>query len=182
MREHSLMRWTNAVLTTLETLRLRLEPFDETHFAGLLVLNSDPLIMQFLGDGSPATQTEVLESIDTAKARWERFGFSWWSFISRQSGEIIGAGCVQHIENEAGNPVEVGWRLKRDHWGHGYATEAAQAMIGFAFDQLALPAVYATTHPSNERSINVMKRLGMRSVGLQPYYGTLAATYVLERA
>lgn len=167
--------------TTLETLRLRLEPFDETHFAGLLALNSDPLVMQFLGDGSPATPTEVRESIDTAKARWERFGFSWWSFVAKDGGEIVGAGCVQHIENEPGNPVEVGWRLKRDQWGLGYATEAARAMIGFAFDQLDLPAIYATTHPSNERSISVMKRLGMRSVGLQPYYRTLAATYVLDR-
>jgi RimJ/RimL family protein N-acetyltransferase len=181
MREHYFIQWTDAMRTLLHTSRLRLEPFDEAHFAGLLALNSDPVVMQFLGDGSPATPREVHQSIDTAKARWERFGFSWWSFIRHDSGEIIGAGCVQHIENEPGNPVEVGWRLKRDHWGHGYATEAARAMIGFAFDELCLASIYATTHPSNERSINVMKRLGMRSVGLQPYYGTLAATYVLEK-
>ncbi|MEP9322947.1 GNAT family N-acetyltransferase [Paraburkholderia phymatum] len=165
----------------LETARLRLEPFCETHFAGLLALNSEPVVMQFLGDGSPATPTEVQESIASAKHRWNRFGFSWWSFIRKGSGEIIGAGCVQHIENEPRNPVEVGWRLKRDHWGHGYATEAARAMIGFAFDVLGLASIHATTHPSNERSIKVMERLGMRSLGMQRYYGTLAATYVLER-
>ncbi|CAG9227132.1 N-acetyltransferase [Paraburkholderia sabiae] len=167
--------------TLLETLRLRLEPFDETHFAGLLALNSDPVVMQFLGDGSPATAVEVQASIASAKERWERFGFSWWSITRQDSDEIIGAGCVQHIENEPGNPVEIGWRLKRDHWGHGYATEAARAMIAFAFDVLGVAAIHATTHPSNERSINVMKRLGMRSLGLQPYYGRLVAVYVLER-
>lgn len=167
--------------TLLETLRLRLEPFDETHFAGLLALNSDPVVMQFLGDGSPATAVEVQASIASAKERWERFGFSWWSIIRQDSDEIIGAGCVQHIENEPGNPVEIGWRLKRDHWGHGYATEAARAMIAFAFNVLGVAAIHATTHPSNERSINVMKRLGMRSLGLQPYYGRLVAVYVLER-
>lgn len=167
--------------TLLETLRLRLEPFDETHFAGLLALNSDPVVMQFLGDGSPATAVEVQASIASAKERWERFGFSWWSIIRQDSDEIIGAGCVQHIENEPGNPVEIGWRLKRDHWGHGYATEAARAMIAFAFNVLGVAAIHATTHPSNERSINVMKRLGMRSLGLQPYYGRLVAVYVLDR-
>ena len=167
--------------TLLETLRLRLEPFDETHFAGLLALNSDPVVMQFLGDGLPATAVEVQASIASAKERWERFGFSWWSIIRQDSDEIIGAGCVQHIENEPGNPVEIGWRLKRDHWGHGYATEAARAMIAFAFDVLGVAAIHATTHPSNERSINVMKRLGMRSLGLQPYSGRLVAVYVLER-
>jgi RimJ/RimL family protein N-acetyltransferase len=167
--------------TPLETARLRLEPFDETHFAGLLALNSDPVVMQYLGDGWPATATEVQESIDSAKERWDRFGFSWWTIVRKDNGEIIGAGCVQHIENEPGNPVEVGWRLTRDHWGHGYATEAARAMVAFAFDVLGLASIHATTHPSNVRSINVMKRLGMRSLGLQPYYGALAATFVLEK-
>ncbi|MBN3753483.1 GNAT family N-acetyltransferase [Paraburkholderia sp. Tr-20389] len=167
--------------TPLETARLRLEPFDETHFAGLLALNSDPVVMQYLGDGSIATAMEVQATIDSARQRWDQFGFSWWSIIRKDNGEIIGAGCVQHIENEPRNPVEVGWRLKRDHWGHGYATEAAHAMIAFAFDVLGLASIHATTHPSNERSIKVVKRLGMRCLGLQPYYGTMAATYVLKR-
>jgi len=167
--------------TTLQTARLRLEPFDDAHFAGLLALSSDPAVMRFLGDGLPATPREVRDSIATAKACWLRFGFSWWAFVRKDDGEIVGAGCVQHMENDASHPVEIGWRLKRDHWGHGYATEAARAMIGFAFDELGLKSIYATTHPSNERSLKVMKRLGMRSVGLQPYHGRLAATFVLDR-
>ncbi|MEM5343791.1 GNAT family N-acetyltransferase [Paraburkholderia azotifigens] len=108
---------------------------------------------------------EGRESIESAKERWDQFGFSWWSIIRKDSGEIIGAGCVQHIENEPDNPVEVGWRLKRDRWGHGYATEAARAMIAFAFDVLGLAAIHATTHPSNERSINVIKRWGCEVLG-----------------
>ncbi len=79
-----------------------------------------------LGDGSPATAMEVEESIESAKERWDQFGFSCWSIIRKDSGEIIGAGCVQHIGNELDNPVEVGWRLKRNRWSHGYATEAAR--------------------------------------------------------
>ncbi len=54
-------------------------------------------------------------------------------------------------------------------------------MIAFAFDVLGLAAIHATTHPSNERSINVIKRLGMRSLELRPYYGRLVAVYVMER-
>ncbi len=171
----------NDMRTVLHTERLRLEPFDEVHFVGLLALNSDAAVMRYLGDGSPATPEEVQHSIDTSKAQWDRLGFSWWAFVRSDDGELIGAGCVQHIENEPANPVEVGWRLKRAYWGRGYATEAARAMIEFAFEELGIASIFATTHPANVKSINVMKRLGMRSVGLKPYYGTLAATYVLDR-
>lgn len=167
--------------TILQTRRLRLEPFDDAHFTGLLALSSDAAVMRSLGDGLPATPDEVRDSIATAKRCWNRFGFSWWALVRKDDDEIVGAGCVQHIDNDANSPVEIGWRLKREHWGHGYATEAAHAMIAFAFDQLGLASIQATTHPSNERSLNVIKRLGMRGLGLHTHNGTLAATYVLEK-
>ena len=57
--------------------------------------------------------------------------------------------------------VEVGWRLAREHWGHGYATEAARAAVGFGFDELGLDEIVALTTPANVRSRRVMERLGM---------------------
>lgn len=57
--------------------------------------------------------------------------------------------------------VEVGWRLARSHWGRGYATEAARAALGFAFEQLDCEEVVSFTAAVNNRSIRVMRRLGM---------------------
>jgi ribosomal-protein-alanine N-acetyltransferase len=57
--------------------------------------------------------------------------------------------------------VEVGWRLAREHWGHGYATEAARAVVACAFDQLELDEIVALTTSANVRSRRVMERLGM---------------------
>jgi RimJ/RimL family protein N-acetyltransferase len=57
--------------------------------------------------------------------------------------------------------VEVGWRLGREHWGHGYATEGARAAIAFAFDELGLREIVSFTAASNDRSRRVMERLGM---------------------
>jgi RimJ/RimL family protein N-acetyltransferase len=57
--------------------------------------------------------------------------------------------------------VEVGWRLAREHWGHGYATEAARAAIAFGFDVVGLDEIVSFTSPANERSWRVMERLRM---------------------
>jgi len=58
--------------------------------------------------------------------------------------------------------VEVGWRLAREHWGHGYATEGARAALSFGFDELALDEIVSFTSDGNTRSRRIMERLGMR--------------------
>jgi RimJ/RimL family protein N-acetyltransferase len=57
--------------------------------------------------------------------------------------------------------VEIGWRLARDHWGHGYACEAAGAVLAFGFEQLGLPEIVSFTVAANTRSRRVMERIGM---------------------
>jgi RimJ/RimL family protein N-acetyltransferase len=96
------------------------------------------------------------------------------AIVKRSGNEVIGsvgfAPCLMpfgqlpsfeptsHFTNEIG----LFWALFPDHWGHGYATEAAAAMIAYGFEQLRLRRIVATTEHDNARSINVMRRLGMR--------------------
>jgi RimJ/RimL family protein N-acetyltransferase len=96
------------------------------------------------------------------------------AIVNRSANEIIGsvgfAPCLMpfgqlpsfeptpHFTNEIG----LFWALFPEHWGHGYATEAAAAMIAYAFSTLRLRRIVATTEHDNTRSINVMRRLGMR--------------------
>ena len=70
---------------------------------------------------------------ERVQARWAEHGFSWWSFFDRDSGEIVGAGCIQHLARIVTEPLEIGWRLRTDQWGKGLANEAAHAMGDFAF-------------------------------------------------
>jgi RimJ/RimL family protein N-acetyltransferase len=81
----------------------------------------------------------------------------------RAEGRFIG--CVGLTRPSFEAPftpcTEVSWRLARESWGHGYATEAARACLGFAFEELALGEVLAFTTPGNVRSWAVMRRLGM---------------------
>jgi GNAT superfamily N-acetyltransferase len=96
------------------------------------------------------------------------------AIVKRDNSQIVGsvgfAACLmpfgqlpsfeptRHFTNEIG----LFWALFPEHWGHGYATEAAAAMIAYAFEQLGLRRIVATTEHDNTRSINVMRRLGMR--------------------
>jgi RimJ/RimL family protein N-acetyltransferase len=156
-------------MTILTTARLRLEPFSETHLDGLHRMNTDPEVMRYLG-GRPETRDETQAAIERVKARWAEWGYSWWSFLELDSGELVGAGCIQHLGRDKANPLEIGWRLRRDRWGQGFASEAAQRMAAFAFDDLKAPLLCAVCHPDNAASARVMQRMGMRYRGLERWY------------
>lgn len=88
---------------------------------------------------------------------------------------------MQHLGHEHANPHEIGWRLRRDRWGQGLASEAARELARFAFQDLQAPRVYAIRHPGNLASQKVMERLGMRYVGLQSWHGDEVAVHELGR-
>ena len=177
-------------MTVLHTSRLRLEPFAERHLDGLHDMNGRPEVMRYLS-GKPETREQTAESIARVQRCWAAWGTSWWAFIDLASGRVAGAGCVQHLRKEAvlpadleplrRNPLEVGWRLHPDFWHRGLATEAAERMAAFAFDDLAAKELFAVRHPDNVESSRVMDRLGMRYRGLEAWYGTNVATHVLGR-
>jgi len=169
-------------MTVLDTPRLRLEPIADVHLAGLTEMNADPEVARYLR-GRPETPEETREMVERVKQRWAAQGYSWWALLDKQTGELIGAGCVQNLRREAtpepdlACPLEIGWRLRRDRWGQGLASEAARAMAAFAFDTLKAPELYAVCVPENTASSKVMKRLGMRELGVQTWYGQGLATY-----
>jgi RimJ/RimL family protein N-acetyltransferase len=134
----------------LDSARLRFEPMQDAHYDGLRRLNSDPLVMRFIS-GQPETPDDTHAAIARVKARWETLGYAWWSLIERDSGELIGAGCIQHLGHDTSNPHEIGWRLRPDRWGQGYAIEAAERMARFAFDDLGVPLLCAICDPENVR-------------------------------
>ncbi|HJV60201.1 MAG TPA: GNAT family N-acetyltransferase [Albitalea sp.] len=166
----------------LTTRRLRLEPCAPEHLPGLHALNADPQVMRYV-TGQPETVEQTRAMIERVQARWAEFGYSWWSFIELATGELVGAGCIQNLRRgdspvpDPSCPLEIGWRLRRDRWHQGLATEAARTMAAFAFDELKAPHLYAVCDPDNVASAAVMRRLGMESLGLDTWYGRTLATY-----
>ena len=168
-------------MTILATARLRLEPICPEHYAGLRVLNADPLVARFIG-GKPETPEETAAMIARVQGRWREFGYSWWSIFELETGELVGAGCTQHLGHDPANAHEIGWRLRPDRWGRGYATEAARCMAAFAFDELKAPLLAAVCHPENTDSARVMERLGMRYKGEEQWHAQTVSVYDISAA
>jgi RimJ/RimL family protein N-acetyltransferase len=169
-------------MAILTTARLRLEPFDLSHLDGLHEMNADPEVMRYIS-ARPERREETIAAIERVQARWCEFGYSWWSFLDRASGQVVGAGCIQNLRRtntplpDRTCPLEIGWRLRRDRWQQGLASEAAVAMADFAFGTLAAPDLYAVCDPDNAASAAVMRRLGMDDLGIDTWYGHSLRTY-----
>src|SRR5438552_8245946 len=150
-----------AAAPQLRTGRLLLRRWRETDRDPFASLNADPEVMEhFVG---PLTREESDALIDHIEAGFERRGFGFWAVEVVATEEFIGFTglAVPAFEAHFSPAVEVGWRLKRSAWGHGYATEAARASLAYGFDQAALRQIVAFTPADNLRSRAVMQRIGM---------------------
>lgn len=109
---------------------------------------------------SRAQSDDLIEAIE---AGFEVNGFGLWALELREGGGFIGfAGlAVPGFEAHFTPAVEVGWRLAREAWGKGYATEAGRAALAFGFEEAGLDQVVSFTTVANHRSRAVMERLGM---------------------
>ncbi|WP_343550323.1 GNAT family N-acetyltransferase [Pantoea sp.] len=166
----------------LETTRLRLEPFQHAHFDGLRAMENDPEIMRYISNGKVKTPEETRETIERVMQRWQQYGFSWWAICEKESDEVVGAACLQHLANQDGAPLEIGWRLNANHHGKGFATEAAQAIVQFAVEQIGVNYLVAVADPENQASQKVMQRLGMKHKGIETHYDVPCVVYELSLA
>ncbi|MDX2561138.1 GNAT family N-acetyltransferase [Streptomyces sp. TX20-6-3] len=144
----------------LRTERLVLRSWRESDREPWAAMNADTEVREHLGE--PLTREESDAVLSAMRADFQERGFGWWALEARETGEFIGRAGLDVVGPDmpfAG--VDVGWRLTRSAWGHGYATEAALACLAFGFETLALPEVIATTTVGNLRSQAVMRRIGM---------------------
>ena len=146
----------------LETKRLILRQWRKEDFLAFEKLTSDSTVMEFF----PALLSKE-ESDDLAQKFYDLIascGWGFWAVEERESGHFIGyVGLHEPASNLPFNPcVEIGWRLLKEYWGRGYATEAGEEALRFAFEELKLDEVLSFTALVNHRSEAVMKRLGMK--------------------
>ena len=146
----------------IETERLHLRDWTEADIAPFLRHTNTPAVMRWLG--GVRTEAEQHELIGRMM-RWQKErGFTFWVVERKADGELLGF-CGLKLADTPGSPIEgmheVGWRLREDVWGQGYAKEAAIAALDFAFDQIGAERVVAITFPPNAASWGLMERLGM---------------------
>ena len=149
-------------MAELSTARLSLRHWRPGDRAPFAALNADPEVMRWFP--APLTRAASDTLADRIEADMTRQGWGLWALEERASGAFIGfTGLARPSFDAPFMPtVEIGWRLARSAWGSGFATEAAGAVVAFAFDELGLDEIVSFTVEHNERSRAVMRRLGMR--------------------
>ena len=143
----------------LRTERLLLRPWREGDREAWAALNADPEVMAHFP--SVLTRAEADAAFDRIAAAIDDRGWGLWAVDV--NGAFLGFTGLQPVPADLpfAPALEVGWRLARSAWGHGYATEAARAALGVAFEELGYDEVVSMTAVTNERSRRVMERLGM---------------------
>lgn len=146
----------------LVTERLLLRRWRRSDREPFAALNADPRVMEHFPGGLSEVQSRDL--IRRIEEHFDTYGFGFWAVEVPGVADCIGFTGLKRVTFDAHftPAVEVAWRLAAEHWGRGYATEAARAAVGHAFGPLDLDEVVSFTVPANTRSRAVMERLGMR--------------------
>ncbi len=171
----------------INTERLALRPWNDSDVDFVFDLYSRWVVQRFIGN-EPA----VMESRSEAVDRLERFKaldhpvHGIWAVTRKEDGLPVGTLLLKPIPASGEEPlepssdVEIGWHFHPDHWGNGFASEAATAVLEHAFAG-GLPQVVAVTNPANEASQSVCRRLGMEHKGQsKKYYNAKCELFVIS--
>ena len=133
-------------------------PEDRAPFAEM---NADPRVMEFFPQLLSREESDSL--VDRIEAHFAEHGYGLWAVEVPGSADFIGfvGLCRPRFTAHFTPCVEVGWRIAAEHWGRGYATEAARAAVDAGFKTVGLEEIVSMTVPSNVRSRRVMEKLGM---------------------
>lgn len=147
----------------LETKRLILRQWQDADYPHFARMCADPEVMKYFP--SVLTESESHQLADRIRALIDKNGWGFWAVELKSTREFIGFVGLNAQDGESGLPnapmLEIGWRTASQHWHKGYATEAAEQAIRYAFFVLGVDDVYSFTAKANIPSQMVMKRLGM---------------------
>lgn len=175
----------------LHTARLHIRDWRPSQDAAdAFAIYGDEQVMQWIGDRTPDSNLAVtyarLTRYRKRTVSGQPQGTGSWAVVIRADADV-GPGLARYRNRVIGNVllvplpiqeqqlsdrIEIGWHFNPACWGHGFATEAAQAVMDYGFEALGLPHIYAVTYPENGRSQAVTRRLGMVPQGTtQAYHG-----------
>jgi RimJ/RimL family protein N-acetyltransferase len=150
-----------SAIVTLCGSRVRLRRWQDEDRQAFATMSCDARVMEFFPNRLSRTESDAM--VDRIEEHFNKRGFGLWVIEVPDVARFIGfAGLLVPRFSAHFTPcVEVGWRLAFEHWGHGYATEAARLALGYGFETLAFSEIVSYTATANHRSRAVMERLGM---------------------
>lgn len=154
---------TGKVRINLKTDRLLLRRWRSEDLDPYAELCADPEVMRWIGGGVVRTREECASAIERFESLWEEHGFGLFAVELLESQRLIGFSglSIPDFLPEVMPSIEIGWRLARNAWGYGYATEAARASLEFGLYERGLERLVSIHQVGNEASGRIMEKIGM---------------------
>jgi RimJ/RimL family protein N-acetyltransferase len=167
------------MIPTLETERLILREYRQTDLDAYAAMAADPEVMHFFDD-QELDRARAWRQMALFAGHWSLRGYGLWIVELKKTGEFLGR--VGLWEPEGWPGTEVGWALARQHWGHGYATEAARASIQFGFNDVGVSELISLIDVGNDASVRVAERVGMKLREEIIFHGKPILVYSIDQA
>lgn len=160
----------------IETERLMLRPLTRTDVDQIVDLHGDPRVNQFVPFFS---YDQALHRISEIEQQWSQRGHGIFAVELKTTGEFIGRSGLNYWSEF--DEVELGWILKPEAWGRGYATEAGQSCLEWGFSRLDVRYLTAMIDPANIASARVAERLGFSPRRVDTLFGKTTTVWALDR-
>jgi RimJ/RimL family protein N-acetyltransferase len=183
-RLHHTESQRGAILTmqipTLETRRLVLRPWSPNDAEAWFGILREEGILRYFPDPSPPPRAKADRYIAHHLAHWEEHGYGHWAVVTPSDSRVVGWSGLEYLPEL--RETEVAYLLSKSVWGHGFASEAAQAAIRFGFEAAGLEAIIGLVHQDNIASISVLEKCGLRLADRIRLWGMDMCRYRIHRA
>jgi RimJ/RimL family protein N-acetyltransferase len=169
----------------LETERLFLRELVLEDQEDLFELDSDPEVHRYIEQKPVKSVDEIVKVIEMLQKQYKENGIARWAVIDKKSNECVGWSGLKYFNQSLNNHIhfyELGYRFKQKHWGKGFATESAHAILNHGFQKLNIKSIYAITHPENSNSKHVLQKLGFKFIEIFDYEGDPTCWFELTKS
>ncbi len=160
----------------IETERLYLRPMVMSDLDDFVELHADPEVSRYV---RTFNRDEAIERLRRDEHDWREYGHGLFALLASDDGRFVGRVALKYWPQY--DEAEVGWVLRRQEWGHGYATEAARACADWGFREFAYPYLTAMIVAENTRSIRVAEGLGMTRLRDELLFDVSVVVHSVER-
>jgi ribosomal-protein-alanine N-acetyltransferase len=167
----------------LETERLILRDIEQCDAQGVFELDSDPKVHEFLGNNPIKTMDEAKQVIERIRAQYRNNGIGRWAIIDKFTQDFIGWTGLKYEQElrKEFSYYDVGYRLKKEYWGKGIATETALASLKYGFEKLDLKEISAVAQINHIASNKILKKIGLKWMERFDFEGEPHNWYTLRK-
>jgi RimJ/RimL family protein N-acetyltransferase len=168
-------------MDAVDTLRLRLRLPEASDALALMEIHQDPeVIKSIMLTAPPGGITVAWRNIAMMIGHWHLRGYGQWTVVEKASSQVIGRVGLWNPEGWPG--IELGWIIRRSRWGHGFATEAAEAALLWAWDHVDTDHIISIIQPESRSSVRVAEKIGERFERADTLNGATVHIYGSHRA